>query len=109
VKVHNLQNSERVQQGSGAFQSALISAKDGANNIIAFMWELDPGVTRPTHSHANEHGGLVLSGEGVISNGKEKIQIAKDDVFFLSSQEPHEITNTGKTVFRYVFFNPVSH
>ena len=106
--VKYLKEAERIQQGPGAFQSALISAKkDGSKNIISFMWELDPGVTRPTHAHANEHGGIVIDGTGVIFNGKEKTQVTAGDVFYLGPQEPHEITNNGKTVFRYIFFNPV--
>ena len=108
VKLCNYLECERTQRGPGAFQRTLISTDDGAKNIRILMWELEPGVTRPIHAHANEHGAIVLSGEGVISNGKEKIHIVKDNVFFLNSQEPHEITNNGKTLLRYVFFNPIA-
>ena len=107
MKLINYLDCKPIQQGPGAFQRTLLSTDDGAKNIRILMWELEPGVTRPIHAHANEHGAIVLSGQGVLSNGKEKIQISKDNVFFLSSQEPHEITNNGKTLLRYVFFNPI--
>ncbi len=107
MKVHKYPKCEGKEQGPGAFQRTIIGPNDGAKNIVAFMWELEPGVTRPTHSHANEHGGIVLSGTGVLSNGKEKVQLVKDDIFYLASQEPHEISNNGKEIFRYMFFNPV--
>ena len=107
--VCNYQKAERVQQAPGALQSSVIGPKVGAKNIVSLMWELDPGVSRPTHAHANEHGAIVLAGTGILSNGKEKRQLVEGDVFFLSSQEPHEMTNNGNTVFRYIFFNPVTH
>jgi quercetin dioxygenase-like cupin family protein len=108
VKLINYLDCKRNEQGLGAFQRTLLDNKDEAKNIRILMWELEPGVTRPIHTHANEHGAIVLAGNGVLSNGKEKIQLKKDDVFFLSSQEPHEITNSGKSLLRYVFFNPIA-
>ncbi len=107
MKIHKYLECKGKEQGSGAFQRTIIGSDDGAKNIVALMWELEPGITRPVHAHANEHGAIVLSGTGVLSNGKEKVQLVKDDIFYLASQEPHEITNNGKGIFRYVFFNPV--
>ena len=108
MKASNYLECERRQRGPGTFQRTLISPDDGAKTLRVVMWELEPGVIRLIHAHPGAHGAIVLSGKGLASNGKEEIQLAKDNVFFFAPKEPHQITNNGNELLRYVLFNPLA-
>jgi len=77
MKLINYLDCKRTQQGPGAFQRMLLSTDDGAKNIRILMWELEPGVTRPIHAHANEHGAIVLSVKGYYRMEKKKFRFQR--------------------------------
>lgn len=57
--------------------------------------EADPGVQIPRNQHTGEEIIFVMSGQGELTVGSEKIPFAADEALFLPGGQPHAVKFTG--------------
>jgi len=69
MKVINYSDIETYELTYGVHRRLLISHEDGAKGVLALAWELEPNCKSHSHTHAYEHGALILSGKGLLICG----------------------------------------
>ena len=93
---------------NGVKMRRVIAEKEGAENFVMRVFEVDPGGNTPLHSHAWEHEVFILTGEGVVwGNGREN-PLRPGDVIFLPSSEEHQFRNTGDEPLTMLCMIPLS-
>lgn len=109
MKLQNYKEIEasQVEEGaSGVKIRVVISEKDGAENFIMRVFEIEPEGYTPFHEHPWEHEVFVLRGKGVvISENKEKI-IKEGDVIFIPSNEKHQFKNNQDNILEIICLIP---
>ena len=107
MKVSNYRDTEPTQELPGVVRREVVTAEDGAPNFCMRVFEVEPGSSTPSHSHAWEHEIFVLSGRGVVVGGGKETQIAKDSVVFVPPDEHHCFMNNGDEVLRIICVIPL--
>ena len=107
VKVSHYLDAEPVQELPGVVKRVVIGADDGAPNFCMRVFEVEPGSSTPSHSHAWEHEVFVLSGQGVASGEKGETPIAEGNVIFVPPDEHHCFINRGDVTLRLICLIPV--
>ncbi|HLU65083.1 MAG TPA: cupin domain-containing protein [Kofleriaceae bacterium] len=71
-------------------------------------FEIAPGGRAPKHYHQYEHEVFILSGQGVVIDGENKIErpIVAGDVVFIGPNEKHGFRNTGSEPLRFLCMIP---
>ncbi|MBN2124559.1 MAG: cupin domain-containing protein [Deltaproteobacteria bacterium] len=85
----------------------LINKGTGAENFAMRMFEVEPGTKAGPHSHSGEHEVFILEGKGVMKGREEEFPIAPGSVVFIPSHEPHQLSNPGPEVMRYLCMIPI--
>ena len=107
MKVANYLETKPVQELPGVVKREVINADDGAPNFCMRVFDVEPGSSTPSHSHAWEHEVFVLSGRGVAVGEGGETQIAKDSVIFVPPNEHHCFMNNGDEVLRIICVIPL--
>lgn len=84
----------------------LITKETGAKNFAMRMFEVEPGSKAGPHSHSWEHEVFILEGKGVMKGRDEEFPIAPGSVVFIPSYEPHQLSNPGPEIMRYLCMIP---
>ena len=108
MKVGHYLDTEPVQELPGVVKRVVIGADDGAPNFCMRVFEVEPGSSTPSHSHAWEHEVFILSGQGVVVSEEGETQIAKDSVVFVLPNEHHCFVNKGNEVLRLICVIPLT-
>ena len=66
------------------------------------LFEMQPTGYSPLHSHKAQHTILVLEGEGIVFDGEKSVPLHADDIVSIMANEPHQLKNTGKKVFKFL-------
>lgn len=108
MKVAKFLETEATLEMPGVLKREVINASDGAPNFCMRVFDLEPGRSTPSHSHAWEHEVYVLAGKGVAvdSEGKEK-EISRDSVVFVPPDEHHCFKNTSFETLRFICVIPL--
>ncbi len=106
MKVIKYLDVQPTKELPGVLKREVITAKDGAPNFCMRVFQIDPGVSTHSHSHAWEHEVFILSGRGVVVTGEKKTPIGKDSVVFVAPNEHHCFINNGKTPLRFICLIP---
>jgi len=85
---------ENDQMKSVKFYS-MLTVKDGTPNFAMRLFEIGPGGYAPRHQHGWEHEVYIISGDGFVLKGEEKIKIEKDDFIFVEPSEVHQFRAGG--------------
>ena len=106
--IRNIDEVEVASYEKGVKKRVVIGPREGTPTFVMRVFELDPGMSTPYHTHDWEHEILVLSGEGVVvdENGKE-IRVKSLDSVYLPPEEKHCLKNNGNGVFRLVCLVPL--
>ncbi len=107
MKVSKYLDTKPIQELPGVVKREVINADDGAPHFCMRVFDVEPGSSTPSHSHAWEHEVYVLSGRGVAVSGDKEIQIAKDSVIFIASNEHHCFVNNGNEILRFICVIPL--
>ena len=105
MKVVNYLEVEPVRELPGVVMREVITAEE-APRFYMSVYELEPGGATSIHAHWWEHELFILSGQGLIDTGQEKIPISQDKVIFMVPDEPHGFINNGNHPLRYILLNP---
>jgi quercetin dioxygenase-like cupin family protein len=107
MKVSNYLDAQPVHEVPGVVKREVITANDGALHFCMRVFEVEPGGSTPFHLHSWEHEVFVLSGQGKVVGEQEETPIEKDSVVFVSPNEQHCFTNTGKDPLRFICVIPL--
>ena len=80
----------------------VINASQGATNFAMRVFELEPGIESPFHTHENEHEAFVLAGNGEIETNDNTEKLAEGSAIFIPAYENHRFRNTGMDVLRII-------
>ena len=108
MKVSKYLDTKPTQELPGVVKREVINADDGAPNSCMRVFELEPGSSTPSHSHAWEHEVYVLSGQGVVMGEGGETPIARDSVVFVPPDEHHCFKNNGDKTLQFICVIPLS-
>ena len=107
MKARALKEIPVTEPMKGLSKRVGIGPDEGAPNFVMRIFEMQPGLSSPQHSHPWEHGIYVLEGNATALNGEgKKTSIKKGDVVFIPSEEKHCIMNTGSAPFQFICMVP---
>ena len=107
MKVSKYLDTRPVQELPGVVKREVINADDGAPNFCMRVFEVEPGSSTPSHSHAWEHEIYVLEGQGKAVSEQEETPVSKDSVIFIPPNEHHCIVNNGNEILRIICVIPL--
>ena len=107
MKVCKYPDIKAVEELPGVTKRDVITANDGAPTFCMRVFEVQPGSSSPSHSHAWEHEIFVFSGRGVVSSEEGETPITKDSVIFIAPNEYHCITNNSDEPLRFICLIPI--
>lgn len=75
---------------------------DEAGGMEAYLLEIDPGGEKAStgYGHVGKELGLVLEGRGSFRIGNQEWELETGDSISFSSDVPHALRNTGKSLLR---------
>lgn len=86
----------------------IIDERFGSNRFFLRYYRLEPGGMTPYDVHKYEHILIVTKGKGSVLTLEKGMPVLKEikagDVVFISSNEPHQIINTGNEVLEFHCF-----
>ena len=107
MKVTNYRDAVPVDEVEGVSRRDVVTADDGAPLFIMRVFDVEPGSSTPSHSHAWEHEVFVLSCKGVAVGEQGALPIVKESVIFVAPSEPHCFVNTGNEPLRFICCIPL--
>lgn len=109
MKVAKYTETEATLELPGVRKREVINASDGAPNSCMRVFEVEPGSSTPSHSHAWEHEVYVLSGRGVVEGQGGEKEISHDSVVFITPDEHHCFKNNGNETLRFICVIPLGN
>jgi quercetin dioxygenase-like cupin family protein len=106
-EVHVEAKPAEVGKAKGVRMKVLMSEKDGAPTAVMRVFEVDPGGYTPFHTHEWEHMVYVLTGEGVVMEGKKEHPLATGTFVLVEPGEEHQFINRGAGMLRFICVVPV--
>ena len=107
MKVAKYTETEATLEMPGVQKREVINASDGAPTSCMRVFELEPGSSTPSHSHAWEHEVYVLEGRGIVQGKDGEREITRDSVVFVPGEEHHCFTNNGTETLRFICVIPL--
>jgi len=96
------------EQGvNGVKMRRVIAEKEGAENFVMRVFEVEPGGNTPLHSHAWEHEVFILSGGGIVVDQSGENEVKTGDVVFVPGGEKHQFKNPGDVPWEFICLIPV--
>ncbi len=90
-----------------AVMKVLVSPKEGWEDHVMRVFELEPGGYTPKHTHDWPHINYIIEGTGTLFlNGKEN-PIEAGGYAYVPSNELHQFRNTGQGKLRFICIVPV--
>jgi len=86
---------------AGVTRQILIGENEGSANFIIRYFELPPGTASAFHTHAHEHGVVVLRGCGRVCIGGREQDLAFGDVVYVPPDEIHQFSNASDEPFGF--------
>ena len=97
------------EQGvNGVKMRRVIAEKEGAQNFVMRVFEVEQGGNTPLHAHGWEHEVFTLSGTGVVvDQSGDEHDVKSGDVIFIPGGEEHQFRNTGDAVWEFICLIPM--
>jgi quercetin dioxygenase-like cupin family protein len=106
INYEDIKPEPEMHSAKGVSVRWLITKKMGAPNFAMRLFEVDQNGSSPNHEHPWEHEVFILDGEGEVENSEGKHAIKSGDVILISSNETHQIINTGSETLRFLCIIP---
>jgi len=107
LKAINWKKIPITEPMAGLTKRVAIGPEIGAFNFVMRIFEMQPGIISPHHSHSWEHEIYVIEGSGeAVNHDGQKITIKKGDVIFIPPQEMHSLANTGTAPLQFICLVP---
>ena len=96
------------EQGvNGVKMRRVIAEKEGAENFVMRVFEVEPGGNTPLHTHAWEHEVFILSGNGIVVDESGDREVKTGDVVFVAGEEKHQFKNPSDKPWEFICLIPV--
>jgi mannose-6-phosphate isomerase-like protein (cupin superfamily) len=103
MRVSNRADAPALSRDDGLVSHLLHGEGDAADTDLTVTWvEVDPGAEQVLHSHDPEQVYVLVAGEGVMTVGDERREVAAGDLVHIPSDTDHGIENTGDGTLEYV-------
>lgn len=93
---------------NGVKMRRVIAEKEGAENFVMRVFEVEPGGNTPLHSHDWEHEVFILSGSAVVVDPSGEHGVKSSDVIFVPGGEEHQFKNTGDEILEFICLIPMN-
>lgn len=94
------------KDASNAFMKVLISEKEGWNDYVMRVVEVEKDGFTPKHSHPWPHINYMIEGEGILMmNGKDH-PVKAGSYAFVPKDTLHQFKNAGDKVFKFICIVP---
>jgi len=90
----------------GVLRKVLISAKEGWNDYVMRLFEVDAGGCSPQHSHPWPHIVYVVSGVGNIFFDGEDHEIKSGSFAYVTENKVHQFSNKGSEKLSFICIVP---
>ena len=90
----------------GAAMKVLISAKEGWEDHVMRVIELEPGGYTPHHAHDWPHINYMLEGTGILQTGDQEHAVAAGSYAYVPAGQVHQFRNAGSAAFRFICIVP---
>ena len=96
------------EQGiKGVRMRRVIAEKEGAQNFVMRVFEVDPGGNTPLHTHDWEHEVFILNGTGVVVDQSDEYKVKSGDVIFVPGGEEHQFRNESDEALEFICLIPM--
>lgn len=96
------------EQGvSGVKMRRVIAEKEGAENFVMRVFEIEPGGNTPLHTHDWEHEVFVLNGTGIVVAPSGEHEVKSGDVIFVPGGEEHQFRNESDDALEFICLIPM--
>ncbi|MBD3183173.1 cupin domain-containing protein [Candidatus Poribacteria bacterium] len=92
---------------NGVKMRRVIAEKEGAENFVMRVFEIEAGGNTPLHTHDWEHEVFVLKGPIVIVSSEGKKTAKNGDVVFVPGGEEHQFRNESDEVVEFICLIPI--
>jgi quercetin dioxygenase-like cupin family protein len=107
MKIRHYRDVPATDPMPGVKKRVVIGPEEGAQNFIMRVFDVEPGLTSPDHTHPWEHEIFVLTGEGAVRDAKgTETPFREGYTLFLPADEKHCMINKGNDVLRFVCIIP---
>jgi quercetin dioxygenase-like cupin family protein len=89
-----------------AIMKVLVGPKEGWDDYVMRVVELDKDGYSPKHSHPWPHINYVIEGDGYILMDGEKHKVSKGSYAFVPNLIEHQYVNTGENIFKFICIVP---
>lgn len=97
-----------AEQGvSGVKMRRVIAEKEGAENFVMRVFEIEPGGNTPLHKHDWEHEVFILKGGGIVVDEAGEHEFKDGDVIFVPNNEEHQFRNPGDKSVEFICLIPM--
>lgn len=84
----------------------MITGLDGAPNFSLRVFDVQPGVSTPFHTHEHEHEVFILEGRGTVRTEGSQTPFKPGDSVFIAPHEKHCFVADGNTQVRFICVVP---
>ena len=91
----------------GVKMRRVIAEKEGAENFVMRVFEVEPGGNTPLHSHDWEHEVFILNGAAIVVDPSGEHKVKSGDVIFVPGNEEHQFRNDSDEVLEFICLIPM--
>jgi quercetin dioxygenase-like cupin family protein len=106
IQVRDFREVEAQPAMEGVTMRVVIGPEEGAPIFNMRVFEVQPGLSTPHHSHWWEHEVFVLSGHGTVETEQGEIPIQHGSTVLVPGGDLHQFRNRGDDVLRFICLVP---
>lgn len=105
--IKDLESKEIVHPGAfNASMKVLVSPKEGWENYVMRVVEVDKEGFTPKHSHPWPHINYMIEGEGELLIDGKINKVSSGSYAYVPSNSLHQFRNAGSNVFKFICIVP---
>lgn len=93
-------------QVEGAIMKTLVSPKEGWDDYVMRVFELEKDGHTPRHTHPWPHINYIISGKGILHLDGKDIELSSGSFAYIPSDKLHQFINIGNEVFELICIVP---
>ena len=84
----------------------VLDERQGANNFVMRVFDMEPGGYTPRHAHPWEHEVFILEGQGQVWGDGAWHDFGPGSVVFVPPDEEHQFKNNGTEEVKFICLVP---
>lgn len=90
----------------GAMMKVLVSPKEGWEDYVMRVFEVEAGGYTPKHKHPWPHINYIIEGNGVLFIDGKKVKITSGSYAYVDSNSLHQFRNVGDSILKFICIVP---